>query len=153
MTFLALLAILATFFVTCECYFSASLLKSAKARAPHLDLFGGGKRSGSGSKKVIIKVDGKKVIEADSNPCNLRKELQKNKIDVYPLRAKFTGNCGGAGICGTCAVKVQNGMKNINPASKNEQNTLKTKSKDATDVRLSCCARVSGPIEIKTKVY
>jgi len=53
MTFLALLAILATFFVTCECYFSASLLKSAKARAPHLDLFGGGKRSGSGSKKVI----------------------------------------------------------------------------------------------------
>jgi ferredoxin len=36
----------------------------------------------------------------------LRKALQANKIDVYPLRAKITGNCGGAGICGTCAVQV-----------------------------------------------
>ena len=68
--------------------------------------------------------------------------------EVYPLRARITGNCGGAGICGTCAVKVLDGMANLNPASKNEQNTLLDKP---ADYRLSCCARVSGPITIKTK--
>ena len=72
----------------------------------------------------------------------------RTHADVYPLRAKLTGNCGGAGICGTCAVKVLDGANNINPPSKNEQNTLRGKS---ADLRLSCCARVSGPISIKTK--
>ena len=119
----------------------------------------------------------------------------------------YIGNCGGAGICGTCAVKVLSGSENINPPSKNEQNTLKgifyiyvfyikqdmnivsaqifnvyvvywnmhylyiciqykiclnnvmhkflyikymSIGKPA-DFRLSCCARVSGPISIKTK--
>lgn len=51
------------------------------------------------SSKVTITVDGK-VIESSEKTVNLRKELMKNNIDVYPLRAKITGNCGGAGICG-----------------------------------------------------
>lgn len=55
--------------------------------------------------KVIIKVDGK-TIESSEKSVNLRKELMANGVDVYPFRAKITGNCGGAGICGTCAVKV-----------------------------------------------
>ena len=108
-------------------------------------LFGGGAKKASG--KVVIKVDGK-TIEAEGS-VNLRKELQKNNVDVYPLRAKITGNCGGAGICGTCTVKVLEGAQNINPPSKNEQNTLRGKP---ADFRLSCCAKVSGPISIKTKV-
>jgi len=108
-------------------------------------MFGGGAKAAA--KKVSISVDGK-VIESDEKAVNLRKELMKNNIDVYPLRAKITGNCGGAGICGTCAVKVLSGAENLNPASKNEQNTLKGKP---ADWRLSCCARVSGPISIKTK--
>ncbi|KAJ1431821.1 hypothetical protein B484DRAFT_448182 [Ochromonadaceae sp. CCMP2298] len=97
--------------------------------------------------KVVIKVDGK-TFESEEKTVNLRKELMNKKVDVYPLRAKLTGNCGGAGICGTCAVRVLEGMENINPPSKNEQNTLAGK---ADDIRLSCCARVSGPISIKTK--
>ena len=52
------------------------------------------------SNKVTITVDGK-VIESAEKTVNLRKELMKNNIDVYPLRVKITGNCGGAGICGT----------------------------------------------------
>ena len=153
---MVVIAVLACIISFSDAYFAPSLAKRARAsqsrQSMELGLFGGGKKSGNSGKKVVIKADGK-TIEADTSPCNLRKELQKAKIDVYPLRAKFTGNCGGAGICGTCAVKVQSGMKNINPASKNEQNTLKTKCKDAADVRLSCCARVSGPVEVKTKVY
>lgn len=108
-------------------------------------LFGGGNKGGG---KVVIKVDGK-TIESDEKSVNLRKELMANGIEVYPLKAKITGNCGGAGICGTCAVKVLSGMDKLSPPSKNEQNTLRGKP---SDFRLSCCAKVSGPISIKTKV-
>ena len=101
---------------------------------------------GSKPKPITIKVDGNKVIEL-SEPGNMRKALQANKVDVYPLVGKFN-NCGGAGICGTCAVKVLEGGNNINPQSKNEQNTLRGKP---ADWRLSCCSKVSGPITIKTK--
>lgn len=108
-------------------------------------LFGGTKAKVGG--KVVIKVDGK-TIESSEKTVNLRKVLQANKVDVYPFKAKITGNCGGAGICGTCAVKVLDGAANFNPPSKNELNTLKGKP---ADFRLSCCSRVSGPISIKTK--
>ena len=111
-------------------------------------LFGGTKKK-TVAKSVTIKVDGKEII-ADNAPFNLRKTLQANKVDVYPFRTKLTGNCGGAGICGTCAVKVISGEKNMNPTSKNELNTLRGKP---ADFRLSCCSRVSGPIECKTKVW
>lgn len=107
-------------------------------------LFGGGAKK---AQKVTITADGK-VYNCATSPVNLRKELIANNVDVYPLRAKITGNCGGAGICGTCAVKVLSGMENINPPSANEKNTLKGKP---TDYRLSCCARVSGPVSIKLK--
>lgn len=44
------------------------------------------------------------------------------------------------------------GAKNFNPASKNELNTINiTKGiKNKENVRLSCCARVSGPVTVKT---
>lgn len=100
------------------------------------------------NQKIVITVDNK-VIES-SQPCNLRKVLLDNKVDVYPLVAKVTGNCGGAGICGTCAVKVISGMENFNAPSKNEQKTLSEKKKPS-DQRLSCCSRISGPVTIKTK--
>jgi ferredoxin len=48
---------------------------------------------------VSITADGK-TFQSSEKTVNLRKELQKNGIDVYPLRSKITGNCGGAGICG-----------------------------------------------------
>lgn len=103
-------------------------------------------------KSFSITVDGKDIIVGDEKSgdkvTNLRKILLNNKVDVYPLRAKITGNCGGAGICGTCAVKVIEGAQNINPPSKNEQNTLKGKP---ADFRLACCSKVNGPIKIKTK--
>ncbi len=119
--------------------------------------FGGGSSSSAEANKAktagpfTITVDGKKITVGDDPAdkiMNLRKLLMKNNIEVYPLRAKVTGNCGGAGICGTCTVKVIDGMSNLSPQSKNEQNTLKGK---AADLRLSCAARVNGPITIKTK--
>jgi ferredoxin len=98
---------------------------------------------------IIITVDGKTIV-SEEKTVNLRKELMKNNIDVYTLKSKITGNCGGAGVCGTCAVKVLEGGNNLSPPSKNELNTLKITNK-ANDLRLSCCARVVGPVVIKTK--
>ena len=93
-------------------------------------------------------MDGK-TISAEGKNINLRKVCQDNKIDVYPLKTKLGGNCGGAGICGKCAVKVIKGAENISKMSKSEANTLQGKP---ADVRLSCCSKVSGPIEVKSKV-
>jgi hypothetical protein len=42
----------------------------------------------SNSKKVTIKVGGR-VLESDE-PVNLRKILQSNKVDVYPLAGKLS---------------------------------------------------------------
>ncbi len=136
----------------------------------------GNKAAGSGNKPLIIKVDGKEITcTEDDKMLNLRKILMKNNIDVYPLKSKISGNCGGAGklfysvyhvtlltkvpcyvfsclltsgICGTCAIKVIDGASNLSAPSKNEQNTLKGKP---ADFRLSCCAKVNGPVSIKTK--
>lgn len=113
-------------------------------------LFGAAKKKAAAkSKSVTIKVDGKEIT-SESAPFNLRKTLIDNKVGVYGLKAKVTGNCGGAGICGTCAVKVTSGASNISKPSKNELNTLQGKP---ADFRLSCCSKVSGPIECKTKVW
>ena len=76
-------------------------------------LFNFGKKSGGSSggkgKAIEINVNGK-TLTADPGhkAVNLRKELIKNKIDVYSLRGKFD-NCGGSGICGRCAVEVVDG--------------------------------------------
>lgn len=113
-------------------------------------LFGAAKKKAQAkSKSVTIKVDGKEIT-SEVAPFNLRKALQEKNVNVYPFKAKLTGNCGGAGICGTCAVKVIKGGSNISKQSKNEQNTLAGKP---ADWRLSCCSKVSGPIECKTKVW
>lgn len=114
----------------------------------------GGKSGGGGGKGkgIAIEVNGKALdVDPTQKSVNLRKELQKNKVEVYSLRGKFD-NCGGSGICGRCAVDVVDGAKNLNPASKNELNTIQiTKGiKNKDTARLSCCSRVTGPVSIKT---
>jgi ferredoxin len=98
---------------------------------------------------ISINVDGK-TIAAEGKSINLRRELMKNNIDVYPLKAKITGNCGGAGICGTCAVKILSGGENLSPPSANEQRVLQ-ENKRGSDIRLSCCTKVNGNVSLRTK--
>jgi ferredoxin len=137
MTFCFLIAVM---ILQTESFFQHS--RSTRHIKSDLSMMFGKKAAG-----ISIKVDGKTITSGEKS-VNLRKELIANNVDVYPLKAKITGNCGGAGICGTCAVKVLDGGANMSPMSKNEQNTLKGKP---DDFRLSCCARVTGPISIKMK--
>jgi len=81
--------------------------------------FGGGAKA-QGSKKtagpftITVKQSFFKdaQLKVDSGAVNLRKELLKDKIDLYPLQGKVY-NCGGAGVCGTCAVEVLKGAENL----------------------------------------
>lgn len=120
---------------------------SGRTNSARLNMIFGKPSTASKSSKIVVKVDGK-VIETDQKSVNLRRLLIDNNVDVYPFKAKVLGNCGGAGICGTCAVKVIDGMQNFNPPSKNELKTLDGKP---SDIRLSCCSKISGPVTIKTK--
>lgn len=74
--------------------------------------FGGGAKAGGSAKKagpftITVKQSFFKdaQLKVENGPVNLRKELLNQKVDLYPLQGKVY-NCGGAGVCGTCAVNV-----------------------------------------------
>jgi ferredoxin len=85
-----------------------------------LNLFNAKKSAGAGGKQKTFTItvqqkfykDAELVVEGAGTPVNLRKELMKNKIDIYPLQGKIY-NCGGGGQCGTCAVQVIKGGQNL----------------------------------------
>jgi ferredoxin len=94
---------------------------------------------------IDVKINGKVFDGKKGAP--LRNIMMDNKVDVYKLQGKLN-NCGGAGVCGTCKVKVLDGAKNLSPPSKNEVIMLKGQP---TDIRLSCCAKLKGSCSIKSK--
>ena len=76
-------------FLACCSVNGFSLLSPLKHRShSSLSMMFGGKPKAAA--KITIKVDNK-VIEC-AGPVNLRKELMANKVDVYPLAAKITGD-------------------------------------------------------------
>jgi ferredoxin len=57
--------------------------------------------------------------------------------------AGVTMECGCVGcLCGTCAVEIVSGMKNLTPADAHEQDLLKERGKDPKHFRLACCTKV-----------
>lgn len=54
---------------------------------------------------------------------HLTKQLYQ--ADVHRLdQPRLTGNCGGEGVCGTCLVKVLQGMEHLNPIGPQESSIL-----------------------------
>jgi len=57
---------------------------------------------------------------------NLRRLLMRKGVQLYDKRAKrfdmpyATGDCGGDGLCGTCLVKVLQGMEVLNERHNDE---------------------------------
>ena len=79
--------------------------------------------------------------------ANLRERALENNIDIYTFKGKLT-NCGGYGQCGTCVVKIVEGMENLSPRTAFEQRKLKRKP---DSYRLACQTLVNGPVSVKTK--
>ena len=100
---------------------------------------------------ISIKVDGgDKSIEipSDSSDRILRNILKKNEVDITTLLGKMK-SCNGGGQCGTCIVKIDQGMEGLTEKTQAEQRLLKGKPESW---RLACQTIVeSGEINITTK--
>jgi|EP00624_Nannochloropsis_granulata_P000126 ferredoxin len=116
--FLVLLSMVASFLVPAPLAGVTSVpQQTRRGKMMMLGMFG--KKSAAGSKKKTFTVTVQQKFYKDAElevdagaPVNLRKELMKNKIDIYPLQGKIY-NCGGGGQCGTCAVQIISGAKNL----------------------------------------
>ena len=89
--------------------------------------------------------ENKEVIAADE--ANLRMKALENGIDLYTFSGKMM-NCGGYGQCGTCIVEIVEGMENLSPRTKVEEQKLK---KRPPSYRLACQTLVNGPVTVRTK--
>jgi hypothetical protein len=74
-------------------FFQPSVMARVNRKSDVKMMFGIGQKKDT---EIIIKVDGK-AIKVYEKGFNLRKELIANGVDVYPLKAKITGSCGGNG--------------------------------------------------------
>lgn len=89
--------------------------------------------------------ENREVVAADG--ANLRLQALQNNIDIYTFIGKMK-NCGGYGQCGTCIIKVVEGMENLSPRTPVETRKLKKKPQD---YRLACQTLVNGSVTIGTK--
>lgn len=89
--------------------------------------------------------EGKEVVAADG--ANLRYKAMENGIDIYTFVGKMM-NCGGYGQCGTCVVEIVEGMENLSPKTKVEEQKLRKRPENC---RLACQTIVNGPVTVKTK--
>lgn len=101
--------------------------------------------------KVTV-VNEKKEIEVPMG-ANLREELRKNGIEVYPGFARYV-NCFGHGTCGTCKVLVKKGMENLTGKGLMERMTIfrmLSAIGHEDEMRLSCQCTVNGDCTVETQ--
>lgn len=78
--------------------------------------------------------------------ANLRKAALKAGIDVY-VGVERLANCRGLGLCGTCTMKIVEGMENLSPKTMIEEKQL---AGEGEDLRLSCQCEVLGDLCVIT---
>ncbi|MFZ5644812.1 MAG: ASKHA domain-containing protein [Bacillota bacterium] len=61
------------------------------------------------------------------------------------LGADIESPCGGAGKCGKCKVKIEEGYFNLSPLTEQEKQML-TPEEQADHFRLACCAEIRGDV-------
>lgn len=69
-------------------------------------------------------------------------DVSVENSEAIPFRCK-------QGICGTCCIKVIDGLENINIQSDAEKAFLSRLGYDSKNIRLACQTKVFGAIEIK----
>ncbi len=91
----------------------------------------------------IIKAQGKIINCAKG--ANLRQVLLASDIDLYNGQAKII-NCRSLGTCGTCAVKIEGEVSQVNWKDK-ARRSLPPHDKER-DLRLACQTKVLGDIKV-----
>lgn len=98
------------------------------------------KKVTNGPAVVKVKaIDGSEKTISTIKGQNLRTLLLGSNVEVYDLKGKFS-NCGGGGICGTCAVEID-GAEDWGEAPEFEKKKLRRFNSNA---RLSCNTIVEG---------
>ena len=98
---------------------------------------------------VTIKViqDGKSVAVLDAKVGdNLRATLLANNVELYRGLKKKLGNCGGAGQCTFCAVKM---LESTDWAPRSDYE--ETKIGRFKNARLACLTNIQGPATVEVQ--
>jgi ferredoxin len=101
--------------------------------------------------------------------ANLRREAMKAGVNVYKgfingmgesVNRQFFGHCPGLGLCGTCRVRIVQGMENTSPMGRVEKMKFRFPFPDPLTsfayigneetMRLACKTQVHGDIEVET---
>ena len=101
--------------------------------------------------KVTV-INEKKDIEVPAG-ANLREELRKHGVEVYPGMTRYV-NCFGHASCGTCKVLVKKGTENLSPKGMMEKFTIFRMLSAIgveNEMRLSCQCTVNGDCSVETQ--
>lgn len=83
------------------------------------------------------------------NSCsNLRKVARENGVQIYQGIHTML-NCHGLGVCGTCAVEVDD-VDALSPKRRGEDKILTAKGKNGANRRLACQSVVYRDVTVKT---
>jgi 2Fe-2S ferredoxin len=91
--------------------------------------------------KIIFRINGKDQVVEASIGDTLLEVSQKNQISLF-------GGCGGAGVCGTCHVLIDDEhISKLNPKSDSEEELLDILPIAKNNSRLACQVIVSEDLE------
>lgn len=91
--------------------------------------------------KIIFRINGKDTAVNATNGETLLEVANNAGIELF-------GGCGGAGICGSCHVYIDNEyIKKLNDASFEEQDLLDSLPQGKINSRLACQVVVSDKLD------
>lgn len=65
----------------------------------------------------------------------------------------LASSCAGRAVCGDCIVRVLAGAGHLNAPDADELAWRKRTGKGSDELRLACCLRVAGPVEVATTYW
>lgn len=65
----------------------------------------------------------------------------------------LASSCGGRAVCGDCVVRVVAGGASLTPPDADELAWRARTGKGSDTLRLACCARVTGRVEVATTYW
>jgi adenylate cyclase len=65
----------------------------------------------------------------------------------------LASSCGGKAVCGDCVVRVVAGGEHLTPPDADELAWRARTGKGSDLLRLACCVRVRGPVEVATTYW
>lgn len=104
-----------------------------------------------------VKFVNEKITVDANNGDDLRSIALQNGVQIYEGPHKFV-NCMGFGTCCSCSVAITRGSENVSGRGLLERFWklvrpifgLKIICNPEKNVRLACCARVKGDVEVET---